>query len=342
MISIDLIKKDALDICIKTEIFSIEEISWITSILYRLDGKNGLEQLKPLILACEKFNLEKNKLTPFQQYVMILEIQHCLYATKSLYSRQKSILIGVPQRKKHYKYSVPNLYGFANPQGIKVTIDTCYGLGYCESRNYFVEKALQKNTDYTHVFFIDDDILIPQNALSIMLNSCEPIVSANYMKRSELYESVCTSIEPDEQLIFGHKEVKAKKDDFSLVSVNAMGLGCTLIDLNVFKKLEPPYFQFIYDNLENNQKGNLILGEDTYFVHKSIANGFTPKVIVGLVPIHTNLKNGKMYAPDWVIDKETNKIKNEYIDKYCQFACNPKELYSEDIDTVFKQPTRLM
>jgi len=340
MIDLELVKQDILDIVIKTNTFNTMDISWITSILYRSDGKNGVDQLRPLALLCEKYNNDKKNLTPFQSYMVELEIQHHLYAAKSLYSRQKSILIGVPQRKKHHKFYVPNLYGFINPQGIKVEIDTCFGLGYCESRHYFVEKALQKDKDYTHVFFIDDDILIPINALGIMLEYNEPIIGANYMKRNVLLESVCTAINEDAQFIFSNKEVKCKKNDLSLVPVNAMGLGCTLVSIEVFKKLSKPYFQFVHDIDAQGNKRNLILGEDTYFIHKAITCGFTPKVIPGLIPIHTDLQTGHQFGPEWLIDPNTKQIKSELFNHYCQFACKPQELFASDVDTIFSTPTR--
>ncbi len=132
MLDLNLVKKNVIDIIADTQIFNLNEFSWISSILYRSDGKNGIEQLVPLIMLCEKFNLEKNTLTPFNLYMKKMEIDHAFYACKSLYSKQKSILIGVPQRKKHSKFLAPNLYGFLTPQGIKVEIDTCYGLGYCD------------------------------------------------------------------------------------------------------------------------------------------------------------------------------------------------------------------
>jgi len=341
MIDLNLVKKDILDIIIKSEVFNPQDISWITTILYRLDGKNGVEQIRPLALLCEKYQIEKPKLTPFQCYMIELEITHALNVAKSLYSKQRSILIGVPQRKKHPKFNVPNLFGLVTPQNLKVEIDTCYGLGYCESRHYFVEKALQKNRDYTHIFFIDDDILIPLNALTTMINLYEPIVGANYMKRNVLNETVCTTVTQDPEFIYTNNLVESNKDDMKPVPVSGMGLGCVLVDINVFKKLSPPYFQFVHDTFENGMKRNLILGEDTFFIHKALTAGFTPKVIPGLVPIHTDLKTGNQFGPDWLVDPVTKKIRPEHEEHYCKFACKTQELYHPDIDTIFNQPTRI-
>lgn len=341
MIDLEELKKHIIQIVQDTNIFNQQDFTWIVSILYRLDGRNGIDQLRPLILLCEKYNIEKEKLLPFQRYMMELEVNHALYAAKSLYSRQRSILIGVPQRKKHPRFTVPNLCGFISPQSLKVEIDTCYGLGFCDSRQYFVDKALQKGKDYTHILFLDDDILLPLNAIGKLVEANEPIVCANYTKRSVLLESVCTSIVEDEKYVYTNQVVKSEKDNYKMIPVNAMGLGCTLVEVDVFKKMQMPYFEFVYDTFENGRRKNLLLGEDTFFTHKAIVSGYIPKVISGLAPVHTDLKTGHQFGPEWLVDPVSHKIRSEYQEQYCKFACNPQELFTADIDTIFNVPTRI-
>lgn len=340
MIDLEELKKDIAQIVQQTEIFNQQDFAWILSILYRLDGRNGIDQLRPLVLLCEKYNKEKTGFTPFQCYMAELEINHALMAAKALYCRQRSILIGVPQRKKHSKFTVPNLAGFIPSQTLKVEIDTCFGLGFCDSRQYFVDKALQKGKDYTHILFLDDDILIPLNALTMLINQNEPIVCANYTKRSVLLESVCTSTQPDQKFIYSNQSVEPKQNDYSLVPVTAMGLGCTLVEVDVFRKIKPPFFEFVHDTFEDGRKRNLLLGEDTYFTHKAIISGYTPKVITGLTPVHTDLKTGYQFGPEWLVDSSTHRLKPAYEQHYCKFPCPTKELYTADIDTIFNNPIR--
>lgn len=331
-----------------TDSFSPSDLAWVELILRRDDGQNGIEQLKPFIVRCEEFLdkqeslLQKSKENGRDPTVRIeLEktvLHQALFAAKSLYYKQKKILVAVAQRKRHPLHVAPNLGGFIAPQAYRVEIETVYGKGYAESREYLTNKAIETNC--THILFVDDDILLPLNALERLISANEMFVAANYYKRNPLLESVVTA--PGEDKLFNTHNmiVEAKQGDYTPVPVNAAGLGAALINVDLFKMMPKPWFEFVWETLPNGQKGRLLIGEDSHFLQKMLMGGLYPKVIPGLCALHVDFASGKHYGPEWLVDSTKRKIRPEFEDKYCKFSCDTKELVCEDIDTVFKGGNR--
>jgi hypothetical protein len=342
----DLLVQEMLKSIKATEAFSPSDIAWCELILRRGDGQNGVEQLKPLVVRCEDFLDKKEELIKKSQEsgrspTVRLELEkttlhQALFAAKSLYYKQKKIMLAVAQRKRHPTHVAPNLGGFIAPQAYRVEVETVYGKGYAESREYLAEKAIE--THCTHVLFVDDDILLPLDALDRLVAANELFVAANYYKRNPLLESVVTAPGEDKQFGFHNMIVEAKQGAYDPVPVNAAGLGAALISVDLFKMMPKPWFEFVWETLPNGQKGRLLIGEDSHFLQKMLMGGLTPKVIPGLCALHVDFATGKHYGPTWLVDEVKRKIRPEFEDKFCKFSCDTKELVCEDVDTVFKGP----
>ena len=54
----------------------------------------------------------------------------------------------------------------------------------------------------------------------------------------------------------------------NLFKATKIGFGCVLVKMEVFDKMEWPYWKFEY------QKGDVIYGEDIYFGYKAIKTGY--------------------------------------------------------------------
>jgi hypothetical protein len=329
-----------------TEAFSAADLAWCELILRRNDGQNGAEQLRPLVARCEDFldkkeELERKSKETGRSPKMRLDLEkislhQSLFSAKSLYYKQKKILLGVAQRKRHPQHVAPNLGGFIAPQAYRVEVETVYGKGYAESREYLAEKAIETNC--THILFVDDDILLPLDALDRLISANEMFVAANYYKRNPLLESVVTAPGEDKQVGYHNIIVEAKKGDYGPVPVNAAGLGAALINVDLFKMMPKPWFEFVWETLPNGQKGRLLIGEDSHFLQKMLMGGLTPKVIPGLCALHVDFATGKHYGPEWLVDPIKRKVLPEFEEKFCKFSCDTKELVAEDVDTVFKGP----
>lgn len=331
MIDVKELAKNMLEIAKETEAFLPIDLVWIETILNRSDKQNGIDQLRPLIIACDEYNQKKKDLSVFQRNLQEYTLQSQLFTAKSLYYVQPKVMICVPQRKKHPKFTAPCLANFISGQPYRCEVECVYGLSYTDARTYFVDKALADGT-YTHLFFIDDDILVPLDSLTKLLGTNEPIIGLNYVKRNPLLESVATTILPDNgPSIFRNFSVEPGINNNEPVIVNATGLGATLFDIQVFRQLPKPWFEFIFEKQPNGENGKLIIGEDSNFLQKCLIQGLKPKIIPNLYGIHVNFSDGACYSHPDIVDLVTRKIRPEWEDKYCKFACDTRELYSKDL-----------
>jgi len=116
------------------------------------------------------------------------------------------------------------------------------------NREDVVLEALKK--DYTHLFFVDSDMCFDARVLERLLERDKDIVGTIYRTR-DLTGNTTLRLLPNTEI---------EKD---LFKCHAVGTGCLLIKMDVFKQMDRPYF-FI----ENK-------GEDIYFCEKAQMNGYT-------------------------------------------------------------------
>ncbi len=290
--------------------------------------QDGLIQLQPLIEAAYEYNSTTPN-NPYHEYHRQRKIAAALTVVKNFVYRQRRVLIACPQRKQHLPdgSNPPNLTGIIAPQAIRCEADQCFGLDHVESRNYFVRKALQSNV-YSHVLFVDEDQLLPLNALSFLLNLNLESVGLNYVKKNPMLESIATAVEPDSRDIFENHTVSCEDpNDLAPKHVNCLGLGALLVDVEVFRKIPEPWFAFQHEPMPDGSKGRLMLGEDSHFCRAMMLHGIKTYIIPGMVAPHCDFKTGDFYGPTWLIDPATRKFRDGQAQLYTSFAVDPKKLY---------------
>jgi hypothetical protein len=289
-------------------------------IINSIDKENAFPYIIALTDKVVEYAYKQSPLSYYSITKQKYDIKQELERLKVFLFKQRKILVAVPQRQKHPNFPAPNMGGFSIPQNIQVKGEVCYGLGYCDARTFLVEKALE-NPEITDILFLDDDVLLPLSALTELCACNEAIIACNYTKKKFPTETTAFAIDPKTN---HNKEIKATQNDMTPKAVSQMGLGACLISLDVFRKIPKPWFEFIY-----NKDGSPFAGEDVRFCQKAILAGFNPKVIPGLVPVHVDLKTGKHWGPDWLI--EDFELKREFKDEYCYFMCDPTECAAEDV-----------
>jgi hypothetical protein len=120
-----------------------------------------------------------------------------------------------------------------------------------QARTELVRQALA--ADMTHILFLDSDMRFPREALIGLLEHEEPVVAANYVKRRMPIEPV-TIMQGEKGPEYMHTTEESSGTQEALF----IGLGVALIDLDVFRMLPEPWFQFWY---KEGQFG----GEDAFF-----------------------------------------------------------------------------
>jgi len=133
-----------------------------------------------------------------------------------------------------------------------------------DQRNTLVKDAIRIGA--THILWLDSDIHVPASVVHTLLSHDREIVAAAYSTRMPPYNSVA----------FTDKDDLNKRLDASrgLHSVWAVGMGCMLVDTEVYKYLGQPWH-----NYEYNQPTESLTGEDIYFCNNANSAG---------IPVHVD------------------------------------------------------
>jgi hypothetical protein len=142
------------------------------------------------------------------------------------------------------------------------------GYTTAQGRIYCVKEAMKN--ECSHILFVDDDMVFSPDTLEKLLATGKEIVGVNSYSRVFPLQTTVTPLNAPQDELFECK---------------SMGMGVALIDMEVFKKLDEPYFDFNMDKC-----GAMIDGEDAYFCKKARGVGYSifvePKVKVGHLGIH--------------------------------------------------------
>lgn len=122
------------------------------------------------------------------------------------------------------------------------------GYNTSENRNWIAAKAVNSGCDY--LFFIDDDMILPEDTLEELLDADKDIIGGVYLTKYEVQDPVL-------ELLPGTEP----SDD--IFQVAAIGTGAMLIRRDVFKKLPQPWFKYEwYDNGSIKRSHDWIFCED--------------------------------------------------------------------------------
>ena len=122
------------------------------------------------------------------------------------------------------------------------------GVSICEHRNFGVYQALQKKCDY--ILFVDDDMIFPSDTLERLLKVDKDVVGAVANQRT-------LPLKSNVRLLY---DKEMPKIPFRCKSV---GTGIMLIKMDVFEKIEKPWFYIEFD-----KSGRMRIGQDIWFCRR--------------------------------------------------------------------------
>ena len=151
-------------------------------------------------------------------------------------------------------------FNFDLAQLIRYDVNTVYvltqGTYLGNLRNGAAETALKHGL--SHVLFIDSDMRFPPDTAMRLANRKAAIIGANCKQRSR---NITTAVRNGEFI--------PSEGRTGLELVDTLGMGVTMIDVNVFNKIPKPWFHTPWDASSNKQ-----VGEDVYFCTEARKKGF--------------------------------------------------------------------
>lgn len=200
------------------------------------------------------------------------------------------IVVGIPTFGMVSVYFMGRLYNLRMPMNRIVRQVYCVGKEVGDARNEIVSKALQIEQDdptmrCSKILFLDDDVLCHQDALLKLLSHNRPIVSGLYYTKSAVPTPLVLHGE------FGGTATSWTPGD--LVECWAHGMGLTLVDAEVFRRLRdetdlgvdkhgyPAWFKTTRDDALVKSDGTPAITnqtEDVYFLRRAASLGYAPAV----------------------------------------------------------------
>ena len=197
------------------------------------------------------------------------------------------ILIAVPAMDRIPTETVASLLDLRDNTKYKNAILLKQNTYIHTARNQFVYDAVENAA--THLMFIDSDMQFKAKDFDTLIERNLDIVGGLYVSRFSEKQNICKKIiEKDgfRQMI-DFNEIPTMSEPFE---VDAVGTGFMLINMNVFKVLEPPFFFYTEPttfHMKSVRFPNNELGEDITFCMYAKENGFKvwcdPTVEIGHV-----------------------------------------------------------
>ena len=112
------------------------------------------------------------------------------------------------------------------------------GFSLTTNRTRLVQMALE-HKEVTHIFFLDDDVVCPENILPVLLSLKLPIACGLYMAKKRREER---GLGAWIKVAEGKYASIDRQQAGRFVEVDVTGLGCALIERSIFEKVLPPWF----------------------------------------------------------------------------------------------------
>lgn len=196
------------------------------------------------------------------------------------------ILLAVPTFENIYPDTFKAIYDL-DKQGHDVIFEFVRGYDCATARNRIARIAIDESTDY--VFMVDNDVVIPKNALSYFLEEPKDVTLGFYAHRDSdnIYRGrtcVCKLYDENGKLNYNYPleseykadELKQLKEQGKFkVRIHGGGMGCAFIKTELFDKIQYPWYDW------TNYKSGAMLSEDLYFCENCKKNS---------IPIYTDTR----------------------------------------------------
>ena len=213
------------------------------------------------IMAVKDILVDYNDLNPLNDYKVNSDEQ-TRNAQKALEQpvMPKKLLIAIPTARYIEPETFRSIYNQVTPGGVTMDFQYFYGYNVDQVRNLIADYAIRNNYDY--LMCVDHDIAFDPTTVAQLVNHDKDIVAGIYRQRKEQQ-----ILEVFDKTYFPYQDTKHFGKD--LFEVGAIGLGCALIKVDVFKKIGYPQFDY-----HRAVKAEDSLSEDVDFCMKARNKGY--------------------------------------------------------------------
>lgn len=174
--------------------------------------------------------------------------------------KKRIISVCVPARDEvhsDFAFDLVNAVAFhvANHPNDAVNVNISKGTLLVSQRSELVMSAMENNADV--VLFIDSDMRFPQDTIKQLLDRDLLVVAANCPRRRMPVGPTAANYDPETQR---KVPVYTGEHDTGVEQVDAVGTGVMMVDTNVFRAIEMPWFATPWDVAAKGY-----MGEDIYF-----------------------------------------------------------------------------
>lgn len=175
------------------------------------------------------------------------------------------------EMKATFAYDLAQLVGFSTATMVNdgvLDLSIMMGQGsvvHANRTNLAVEAITKHRPDF--LFWLDDDMRFPKDALLRLLNRNKLIIGANYVTKSAQAAPV-TLTEITWEKGVPSKRVYTEEDSTGIEQVDAIGFGVALTHVTCFEAIPYPFFQYYYEH-----ESRRWVGEDVYFCVEAAKRG---------------------------------------------------------------------
>ena len=194
-------------------------------------------------------------------------------ATEPLNREEIRLAVCVPCREMIHAVFSHNLHSMLNynwQKGIDTKVFYNMSTLLQNQRESLVSAA--RSWAATHILWLDSDMSFPFYTAYKLLDHAVPVVAGNYATRQVPYKTVAYKELGGEweQYLRHNKDTPLTKD---LIEVEGIGMGCMLTKIDVYDRLEHPYFPVTW-----SKESEDYLGEDINFCMALRKAGYTISV----------------------------------------------------------------
>jgi len=200
------------------------------------------------------------------------------------------ILIAVPTFETIYPDTYKSMWDLDKDEH-EVLFESIRGYDVATARNKIAQKSLDLNADY--VLMVDNDVVLPKDALKMLLEDPRKVCLGHYAHRGtdNLYHGrtcICR-LKDAEGKEYYHYPLESEytagemremaESGVTKIEVHGGGMGCALINTDVFRSIDYPWYDWV--NYGDANRG--MLSEDLYFCSLCRASG---------IKIHSDVRVG--------------------------------------------------